>query len=435
VKPESELDAAGRDAGRALWVARLLLREAQISFWLTVALLALPLYRVRRGSMPAAIGASIAFLFRRLGATFIKIGQIMSTRPDIFPASFLEPIEELQDRVPPFPFTAVRRTLEEDFGRPLEALFVEFGSAPVASASVAQVHRAVLADGRVVAVKVRRPAIVRRAVLDEAVLRIGARLVALIPTAKLISPVEAAEQFCHAVNQQLDFRLEAANNRRFRRNFADDPHVVFPELVDELCTDRVLTMDFIEGVKEAGLEAIGNDPRFLARKGMEIICRMIYHHGFVHADLHPGNFFWLPGNRVALVDLGLIAELDDESRRKIALVNFYMIAGMGPELARVFYDEAEWRDVPDYAAYEADVADFVARIHGRPIEELQITLLIGEIFNLLRRHRIRARATYTVVNIALMVVEGLGRKLDPTLNPSIEARPWLESALSAPAST
>ena len=428
-----EIDLAGRPASRAVWIGRLVVRNLQIAFWLTATLVAFPVFRVRRGSWTGATGAAIAFLFQRLGATFIKIGQIMSTRPDIFPAELLGPLSLLQDRVPPFPFAEVRAALEEEYGRPLEEVFEELSPEPVASASVAQVHRGVLREraGRpaVVAVKVRRPGIVRRAYLDEAILRAGAKVVALVPTVSLISPVESVDHFCHAVNLQLDFRIEAENNHTFRRNFADDAHVLFPELVDELCSDRVLVMEFIDGVKDSELRDVGNDPVYLARKGIEIICRMIYHHGFVHADLHPGNVFYLPGNRIALLDLGLVARLDDDARRTIAEINFYMAAGMGKELAALMGAETGWSSPEAFAAFEADVVGYVARVHGRPLEELQITVLIGEIFNLLRRHRVRAKADFTVVNIALMVVEGIGRKFDPTLNPSVEARPWLEAAL------
>jgi len=160
---------------------------------------------------------------------------------------------------------------------------------------------------------------------------------------------------------------------------------------------------------------------------------MIYHHGFVHADLHPGNILYLAGNRIALLDLGLVAELDDDSRDVIARLNLYILSGMGRELARMIYDESPIKGVADYASYEQDVERFVARIRGRPLAELQITVLIGELFNLLRRHRIRAAADFTVVNIAMMVAEGLGRKLDPTLDLSVEALPYIQSALGVAA--
>ena len=418
----------------------MLVRELQIGFWLVCVLACFPVLWARRRSLLGALGAATAMLCRRLGATFIKVGQIASTRPDLFPPEFLVPLVELQDRVPPFDSALARRAIEEEFRRPLGELFAEFSAQPIASASVAQVHRALLREacgplpaGAVVAIKIRRPGIVRRAYLDEAILRVGARLLSLIPTVGLVSPVESVDHFCDAVNLQLDFRIEAANNRRFRDNFAGDPHVVFPALVDELSTDRVLTMQFVDGVKDDELEALGCDRPFLARKGMEIICRMIYHHGFVHADLHPGNILYLTGNRIALLDLGLVAELDDDSRDVIARLNLYILSGMGRELARMIYEESPVKSVTDYAGYEQDVERFVSRIRGRPLAELQITALIGELFNLLRRHRIRAAADFTVVNIAMMVAEGLGRKLDPTLDLSVEALPYIQSALAAAA--
>jgi ubiquinone biosynthesis protein len=205
--------------------------------------------------------------------------------------------------------------------------------------------------------------------------------------------------------------------------------VLFPALVYDLCTDRVLTMEFVDGVKDAELERVGCERPYLARKGIEIICRMIYHHGFVHADLHPGNILYLAGNRIALIDLGLVATLDDDSRNVIARLNLYILSGMGADLARMIFDESPVKDVRDYPAFEQDVVEFVGKIHGRPLAELQITVLIGELFNLLRRHRIRAAANFTVVNIAMMVAEGLGRKLDPTIDLSAEALPYVQSSL------
>ena len=431
-----EIDLVGRPTNRIVWLGRLIVRDIQILFWLTVAILSLPIFRVRRGSWTGALGESTTLLFQRLGATFIKIGQILSTRPDLFPPDFLAPLERLQDRVPPFPPSVALAVLAEEFGKPIDELFREFSAQPVASASVSQVHRAVLAAthgtlaaGTAVAVKIRRPGIVRRAYLDEAILRAGARLAALVPTLALVSPVESVNHFCEAVNFQLDFRLEARNNRRFRDDFAADPHVVFPALVDELCSDRVLTMEFVDGVKDADLERVGCERSFLARKGIEIISRMIYHHGFVHADLHPGNILYLAGNRIALIDLGLVAALGDHSRNAIARLNLYILSGMGAELARMIFDDSPVKDVRDYPSFEKDVVEFVGKIHGRALAELQITALIGELFNILRRHRIRAAANFTVVNIAMMVAEGLGRKLDPTLDLSAEALPCVQSAL------
>jgi ubiquinone biosynthesis protein len=337
-----EIDLASRPTIAIVWLARVFVRLCQIGFWLTVTTAAFPVFLIVRRSLKGAAGSAMTFLFQRLGSTFIKIGQIISTRPDVFSAEFIGPLITLQDRVPPFPFADVRPAIEEDFGRKLEEIFAEFDSHPVASASIAQVHRAVLQDAelppsipsRVVAVKVRRPGIVRRAYLDESIVRLGGRILSHLPTFSLLSPLEAVTQFCDAVHKQLDLRIEAENNRRFRKNFEDDSYVVFPALVVQLCSDRVLTMEFIDGVSVDKVRAIGCDPTFLARKDAEIVSRMIFHHGLVHADLHAGNVLFLPGNRTVLLDVGLVAVLDPEARRRFALFMYYSITGQGSEVAR-----------------------------------------------------------------------------------------------------
>ncbi len=433
-----EIDLAARPTGRLAWLARLIVRVCQILFWLAVTIAAAPIFLVARRSWRGAAGAAATFLFQRLGATFIKVGQIMSTRPDIFSAEFIAPITTLQDRVPGFSFADVRRTIEEDFRRKLEEIFEEFDRAPIASASIAQVHRAVLQEAelpptfpsRTVAVKVRRPGIVRRAYFDEAILRFVGRALSLIPTLFLLSPLEAIAEFCEAVNRQLDFRIEADNNRRFRKDFDDDAHLVFPALVDQLCSDRVLTMELIHGVGIDRIHAVGSDPTFIARKSLEIIARMVFQHGFVHADLHPGNVLYMAGNRIALLDVGLVGVLDHEHRRRFALFIYFTLTGQGAETARWLHEEAQWKRVTDYAAYERDMVELVAHNFDRPVSEVQYTARLAELFALLRRHRLRLEATFTMEFIALVTGEGIARKLGPKLNPGREMRPYVESALA-----
>ena len=190
-------------------------------------------------------GACVFSLFRDLGATFIKVGQIMSTRPDLLPPHIIQALQRLQDDVGPFPFRFVRQTLEADFGQTIEQLFSEFAETPIASASVAQVHRARLRTGELVAVKVRRPDIEELCTFDLAVMRLYASLLELFPSLKLLAPRESIEQFGRAIGLQLDFGIEAGNNRRFRQNFAGEEDVIIPQLHEPLCSKRVLVMEFI----------------------------------------------------------------------------------------------------------------------------------------------------------------------------------------------
>jgi ubiquinone biosynthesis protein len=398
--------------------------------------------RARRGTpvlrdrLAGALGATLVDVGTRLGATFIKVGQIASTRADLLPRALVDELARLRDQVPPFAFDDVRRTIEHDLGQPLDVLFSTFDPEPVAAASVAQVHRAVWrATGETVAVKVRRPDILDKVRLDRAILLFVGRLAErIVPSLRLVSLAEAFETFCNAVEAQIHLANEAANNRRFAANFATDIDVHFPRLVPEACSDAVLTMEFIEGVREEDLEARGLDISRIVEAGMRAVCRMIFLHGFVHADLHQGNLRFLPPGRVVFLDLGLIGTLDDADRLTSAALLYSFAVGDGETVARLFFESAPHHAVRDYAAYEREMADYVRQVHKRGLGNIQITLEIGRLFDILRRHRIQARSHMTMVNLALMTAEGLGKRLDPTLQLNEAALPYLAEALGISAS-
>jgi ubiquinone biosynthesis protein len=382
-----------------------------------------------------AAGRALVHLCTRLGATFIKVGQIASTRADLLPDALRLELARLQDQVPAFAFEDVRRIVETEFGAPLETLFARFETAPVAAASVAQVHEAVLPGtaGERVAVKVRRPDILEKARLDRSILLfVGRALERTVPTLRLVSLEGAIREFCRAVEAQIHLSNEAANNLRFTRNFAGETEVRFPRLVPGLCSDAVLTMEFVDGVREEELEAHGLDVRAIVEAGMRTVCRMIFLHGFVHADLHPGNLRFEAPGRIAVLDLGLVGQLEDADRRSLAQMLFALSTGDGKTVASIFYDNAPHQRTPDYAAYERDIVEFVESVRARGFASLQLTLEIGRLFDILRRHRIQARSHMTMVNLALMTAEGLGKRLAPELSLTDEALPYLAEALGLP---
>jgi len=383
-----------------------------------------------------ATGRALEHLCTRLGATFIKIGQIASTRADLLPEALRVELARLQDRVPAFPFEEVRRIIETEFGVPLETAFARFDPVPVAAASVAQVHEAVLPGpaGERVAVKVRRPDILEKAQLDRSILLFAGRLLErTVPTLRLVSLEGAIRAFCDAVEAQIHLENEAENNRRFTRNFVGETEVRFPRLVPALCSDAVLTMEFVDGVREEDLVARGLDVRAIVEAGMRAVCRMIFLHGFVHSDLHPGNLRFEEPGRIVVLDLGLVGELVDEDRRSLAQMLFALATGDGKTVARIFYENAPERHTMDYAAYESEIVAFVDNVRVRGFGNLQITLEIGRLFDILRRHRIQARSHMTMVNLALMTAEGLGKRLAPELSLTDEALPYLAEALGVPA--
>lgn len=378
--------------------------------------------RVRR---QAWFAACFVDLLRALGATYVKLGQIMSTRPDLVPPHLTSALTRLQDQVGPFAYAHVQRTFVEDFGAIPEALFAEFSPVPVASASVAQVHRARLPDGRLVAVKVRRPALPRTVHFDLGVIRLAARAVALIPSYRLLAPVEAAGEFGRAIWQQLDFRLEASNNRRFRAQFAGDPDISFPGLVDALCSERVLTMDFIEGRKMLPHHGTPEEAARLARLGFRALLRMIFEFGFVHADLHPGNIL-VHGGGITLIDLGMVGELDDRHRQAFARFFALWAAGDGRAMARIMMElaPANSRACPDPDGFAEALHALITPYLGRRLGEVSVGKVVVDILSLLRTHRVRVNAAFTTCNIAIAVTEGIGRQLDPSLDLMQEAVPF-----------
>jgi ubiquinone biosynthesis protein len=363
-------------------------------------------------------------LFRALGATYIKVGQIMSTRPDLFPPHVITALEALQDDVGPFPYALVQQTFVEDFGKPPEQLFAEISPAPIASASVAQVHRARLHDGRVVAVKVRRPRLVEMVGFDLSVMRLAAYLISWVPSVRLLAPVESVDEFGRGIRMQLDFTVEAANNRRFRCNFVGERDVVFPQLVDELCSPRVLVMDWIDGTKILNFRQTPSDPKRLAEIGFRVMLKMIFEDGFVHADLHPGNIFITRDDRVAILDLGLVGELDARHRSGFARYFAAWAQGDGATMARLMADLSPSRKIPDYPGFQAAVVAFVKRYYGKRLGEVQVSLVFMDMLNILRKFRVRVNPTFTLVNIAIAVTEGIGKQLDPEVDLMAAALPF-----------
>lgn len=411
-----------RFIGRGLWVALLLLIHGLVWF---IGWLGLLVRMQGKGARQAWFGERLAELLIGLGATFVKVGQIMSTRPDLFPPHIIRALTRLQDNVGAFAWKHVERTFVEEFGKRPDELFATFDRAPVASASVAQVHRATLPSGEEVAVKVRRPGLDDLVGFDLAVMRTFARVVAIVPSIRLLAPVESVDQFGAAVRAQIDLRIEAANNSRFTANFARDADIGFPRLYSELCSRRVLTMGFVRGVRVLDAPGkLGIDGSRLARIGFRTLLQMVFADGFVHADLHPGNILVDKDGKVVILDLGLTAELDEAARRAFAQFFAGWAGGDGKVMARLMSELSPSSKVADYEAYEREVMEFVGRYIGKPLGEVQVSTVAFDMMHILRRHRVRVNPVYTMCNVAIAVTEGIGKQLDPSLDLVQEALPF-----------
>lgn len=409
---------------RALTIAWLLVWTTAVfaGRWLVFRLAGKPL-AVRQ----ALLGETVLGLFRRLGATFIKVGQIMSTRPDLLPPHIISSLSRLQDDVGPFAFSAVEQTIAQDFGQPLSVLFHAFSVEPIASASVAQVHRAELSTGETVAVKIRRPDIEELCAFDLSVMLFYARLFELFPSLRLLAPVDSVRQFGQAIAAQLDFTIEAENNHRFRAHFAALPEVIIPKLYPALCSRRCLTMDFIAGKKILDVSGTKAQRRAIGELGFRVMLKMIFVDGFVHADLHPGNLLVTPEGRVALLDLGLVARLDDQHRAAFARYFSAWAQGDGKTMADIHVAYSPTPFVTNHEKFTREIQAFVNRMHGKRLSEVEVAKVVFEVFQILRRYKVRVNPTFTMVNIAIAVTEGIGKQLDPTLDLMNEALPFFLS--------
>ncbi len=373
-------------------------------------------------------GEVLANTFQRLGATYVKFGQILSTRPDLFGPGITEQLARLQDQVPPISFAEVEEVLDEELPPTTRAKLV-IDPVPMAAASVAQVHRATFED-RPIALKVQRRLARPQVERDLVLMGIGARIADKIPSLRLLSLPGSVERFAEAMHGQLDFRLEAANNRRFAENFADLDGVGVPALEDELCTERVLGMEMVEGVKATDPQRVDGDRPALARRGLRAILQMVFEDGFVHADLHPGNILLTEADEVILIDLGLVAEIEDDLRHPW-IQTFVALAGQdGALAAKLFYGYAPAVGDIDYDAFEAEVQSHFEALDGKALNELEASKVLMGMMSVLRRHRVQIDPVFTVVNLAMLVAEGLGKQLDPTLDLIAEATPYLAKALA-----
>jgi ubiquinone biosynthesis protein len=370
-------------------------------------------------------GEILARALERLGATFTKLGQIAATRPDVVPEGICRGLARLQDDVPAASLADVRDVFDAELSAEKRKRFTSIEERPIAAASVAQVHRGVLDDGSVVAIKIQRREAAGQIERDLSLMRIFAGTFDLIPGMRFMSVPGAVARFGDALAQQLDFVREADNNRRIAKSFAHDPRIRCPKLFDDLCSRRVLTMEFVDGVKPT--EVVDDRPG-AAAAGFRCIAKMVFLDGFVHADLHPGNLLFTRDGRIFLIDTGLVAEIAEDLRKPWVETFVAVALGDGRRAAELFYGHAPMVDRTDFAAFSRDIQAHLASLHGRPLAELEVTEAVGGAMAILRKHGVQVDPAFTVVNLAMLVAEGIGKQLDPKFDVFGYVMPYLAEA-------
>jgi ubiquinone biosynthesis protein len=424
------LAGGARDLGRMQEIAAVLLR---CGFGDIVRRLGIALH-LREGGQPIRLDTPqrACQALQELGPTFVKLGQILATRVDLFAPEWIAEFEKLQDRAPPAPYPEIHAQLTEDLGTAPGALFAAFDPEPLAAGSIAQVHRARLADGTEVAVKVRRPGIVP---VVEADLRLLARLADMLearfPDLARFRPREVVRQFTATLRRELDLAAECRNAERVAANFRDRPEIVVPRVYWDWTRERVNVQAYVDGTPSrdlAGLDAAGLDRRVLAHRGAQAMLKMVLVDGFFHADPHPGNVFYLPGNRVAFIDFGMVGHLSERRRRELVQLLHGMVERDAESVVEILLDWAGPAQV-DAERLGGDIDAFIDRYHGLPLEELRMGAMLGDMTALLREHRLGLPPDLALVLKACVTLETYGRELDPGFHMVREAAPFLEAAM------
>lgn len=381
--------------------------------------------RIRR--LPA--GARLRLLLEELGPTFIKLGQLLSLRPDLLPEEITSELSRLQYGAAPLPFRSLEPVLSDALGSRWRSLFRSVEEQPVASASIAQVHRAVTSEGRTVALKIQRPGIDEVIAADLAILKdLAGLLERYLPGSRLYRPVELVEHFAKVLSLELDFGYEGRTMDLVRRNFHAERGIAVPEVIWPLCSEKLLVMEFVEGVRLSepqAFAAAGVDTRQIAQVGARYVLTQIFEHGVYNADPHPANFVVRPDGVLVPLDFGMVGTLDDEL--KAALVDMLLaFVGKDPDkLMRVFFRLELLEETAQRTRLSGELGRLVNYYHHMPVAQLSIGRLLLELSSIIRRFRITLPVDLALTLKVIVTLESLGKSLDPAFDFTAAARPFV----------
>lgn len=431
--------SATRDLGRVYEIASILIRYG---FGDMVGRLGLAPVLARAGrvlplghmeelvALPTPV--RVRHALEEMGPSFVKLGQVLATRVDLFPPEWITEFGKLQNQAPEVPYELIRQQMLEDLGASPEAVFAWLDRTPLAAASIAQVHRARLHDGTEVVVKVRRPGIKPVVEADMRLLQRAAQAMeARFEELRQFQPSAMVRQFKVSLGRELDLAAECRHAERIAASFAGAEEIVVPRVHWQYTGPRMNVQDFIDGVSlsdMAAVDAAGLDRKLIARRGANAVLKMMFEDGFFHADPHPGNVFVLPGNRIALIDYGMVGRLSDARRNQvIGLLDALVMR----DAARVTDVMLEWATQPnaDESQMALDVDALVDQYHGVALGQLNLATMLIDVTVLLRANRLTLPADLALMIKVFVTLEGLGRSLDPDFDMASEAAPFLRRAM------
>ncbi|WP_062408971.1 2-polyprenylphenol 6-hydroxylase [Paenibacillus naphthalenovorans] len=366
---------------------------------------------------PKSVGERIRLVLQELGPTFVKLGQIASTRPDLLPEEIIRELEKLQDRVPPFSFQEVRGIIQEELADEPDNIFQHFEDTPLAAASIGQVHQAVLRSGEKVAVKVQRPNI---ASVIETDLEILQDLAALaehrLEWAARYQIRNMVDEFSKSLRAELDYTMESRNAEKIAKQFGNDPAIYVPKVFLEYSAKKVLTMEYVDGVKlnePDKLKQYGYNPKNLAERLAKAIFHQIFNNGFFHGDPHPGNVLVLPGEVIAFIDFGMVGRLSPEMKYHFSSLVIALMRQSTDGVIKAIFRMGLVPDDVNMAQLRGDVEQLREKYYGVPLSQISLGEAVNDLFRTAFRHSIRIPPDLTLLGKTLLTVEGVVEKLDP----------------------
>ncbi|MDH3808854.1 MAG: AarF/UbiB family protein [Desulfuromonadales bacterium] len=371
----------------------------------------------------------LRLVMEELGPTFIKLGQLLSTRPDVLDKAYILEFSKLQDKVPAVSFEEINAQIQRELGYPAEELFAEFSTKPLAAASIAQVHRGKLKSGEEVVFKVRRPGIVKIVETDIDVLMGLAYLIEQhVPTMALYDPVGLVKEFRRSIMRELNFTREGRTVDRFAVNFAESETVYTPKIFWDYTGDIVLTMEYVDGIKISALEELtaqGYDLKEIARRGADAFLKQVLDFGLFHADPHPGNVFILPDQVICMLDYGMVGRLGQDLKDQlIDLLQALLNRDVNRIISQLLYS-GELTDDSDMKNLRRDLHEFIEDYYDIVLQDIKVGKLLTEFIEILTHHRIHFPADFMILAKALVIMEGVGRQLDPEFNMINHMRPYV----------